>query len=1121
MSVLKSLRLRPTLLTVLVASSFQVSANAAECDSPTWYSDGRLCLPAINITAAGWVGQYDAMLQQVPNSSPARFTLQSHTAGNNQLGMATLNLSDGRLVLPSLEIRSANTTAAGQKHQVELQLVPQTDPIQFVLHNQSTTGSTPPATNPTIENSRLVLSDVAVAIPGNKVLQHYRAEFMVIGSGSNLQLKLTRVDAANATSNPSFYSLFDQNLLIPSLVLDGKTVRALFAPSSTGWKLMSATPVEAKGSGGGTGGNTGGGTGGNTGGGTGGNTGGGTGGNTGGGTGGNTGGGTGGNTGGGTGGNTGGGTGGSTGGGTGGNTGGGTGGNTGGSTGGSTGGGTTTPTTGTTPQTGSSPESIPAEEFFVNYADSDIARLLKGMKVAPGTTDGIPGGMRISSDRLFPYATALGDSHLGVAGRLGKGRLFFYGSSLMMQAMGTGDDDDLHRLFDNALGWLTEQNGGIYDKALAGGAKLQILTKDNTPFKTPHSRYPVTFTKVAEYTATNLDPKRYPVIALNFDVTEAEVKLLENYIRQGGSVMVLRSWWPLESYPYEAVKKAVAPRNVRYLDYPLAQFFKRLGLELVTWGDKNSTAIQNGADLKLTFSPTALDYWVKYRQGSTTLANIPGLEDLPDDAAREKLLTSAAFPLFKTNPNHPALQKLIGAAMPKMQEALRKSKTFNCQEPNVKDKINLDCEVLRQYYVNLSLAPGQAADATADLFPGKVASSERVGNISIKLDTAPGHQWMSTGLYAAPGETITITIPKGNEFAVQLGAHKDWTGHHTTWRRPHRVATWMDLKEGENKLSSPFGGLIYLVPNKPQGVVDVTIAGAARAAFFKAGETSDADWNANIKNSPAPWAELQGRRVIITVPAEVARTVTQPAAVMARWDAMADEYDRFTGLSPNATEPQHQSSPRQHRYVPDIDISAGYMHSGYPIMTFTDVPPTWVKLDGKPYPGGWGEWHELGHNMQGSFGWDGLGEVTNNIHSLNILTKNGQPENIIKLYATADKLFLDPNRDYDAIEDVFLKLVMFWQLNLAFRGDDFYTKMYSSYRDLGKAGILKDETWPTTSDGRKQMFMFAASKISGYNLLDFFDKWGLKPTTDTRAKIGALNLPKPPVDPSKCREGKC
>ena len=85
--------------------------------------------------------------------------------------------------------------------------------------------------------------------------------------------------------------------------------------------------------------------------------------------------------------------------------------------------------------------------------------------------------------------------------------------------------------------------------------------------------------------------------------------------------------------------------------------------------------------------------------------------------------------------------------------------------------------------------------------------------------------------------------------------------------------------------------------------------------------------------------------------------------------------------------------------------------------------------------------------------------------------------------------------------EVFEKLVMFWQLHLAY-GDQFYPNLHQMYR------LLHDTELPESDEEKKQMFIYMTSKVAGQNLIPFFDKWGLFANDATREKIEKLNLPK-------------
>jgi hypothetical protein len=86
------------------------------------------------------------------------------------------------------------------------------------------------------------------------------------------------------------------------------------------------------------------------------------------------------------------------------------------------------------------------------------------------------------------------------------------------------------------------------------------------------------------------------------------------------------------------------------------------------------------------------------------------------------------------------------------------------------------------------------------------------------------------------------------------------------------------------------------------------------------------------------------------------------------------------------------------------------------------------------------------------------------------------------------------------MDDPFVKLAMFWQLDLAF-GEEFYPEIHRLYR------AIPDGELPKTSEEKVQGFIYNASKVAKYNLLPFFDQWGLKASQETRQKIEALHLP--------------
>ncbi len=131
---------------------------------------------------------------------------------------------------------------------------------------------------------------------------------------------------------------------------------------------------------------------------------------------------------------------------------------------------------------------------------------------------------------------------------------------------------------------------------------------------------------------------------------------------------------------------------------------------------------------------------------------------------------------------------------------------------------------------------------------------------------------------------------------------------------------------------------------------------------------------------------------------------------------------------------------------------------------------------------GWGIHHEIGHVM------DTLGkaEITNNIYALFGQTyDNGQNALTSRLEASNkyEKIFDKVTSGQKGMSnDVFVSLGMYWQLHLAYDGakDNFYNEVNKALKN-----------YSGTTDER---FMAAASAVSGYDLTEFFESWGLSPT---------------------------
>ncbi len=151
---------------------------------------------------------------------------------------------------------------------------------------------------------------------------------------------------------------------------------------------------------------------------------------------------------------------------------------------------------------------------------------------------------------------------------------------------------------------------------------------------------------------------------------------------------------------------------------------------------------------------------------------------------------------------------------------------------------------------------------------------------------------------------------------------------------------------------------------------------------------------------------------------------------------------------------------------------------------------------GTPSLFGWGIAHEIGHNM------DKLGkaEITNNIYSIAIQAWNGSDmvtntrlTNSNKWQSIYKKVALGHP---GAASDVFTQLGMYWQLHLAY--DDannplgFYNEFFKKWKSGSYSGTYDEKVAKI------------ASEVTGKDLTEFFNRWGMNVTSNGAEESRAI-----------------
>uniref|UniRef100_A0AAV2J3E1 Peptidase M60 domain-containing protein n=1 Tax=Knipowitschia caucasica TaxID=637954 RepID=A0AAV2J3E1_KNICA len=205
--------------------------------------------------------------------------------------------------------------------------------------------------------------------------------------------------------------------------------------------------------------------------------------------------------------------------------------------------------------------------------------------------------------------------------------------------------------------------------------------------------------------------------------------------------------------------------------------------------------------------------------------------------------------------------------------------------------------------------------------------------ISVDTDTRAaseqrsGEEWVSTGLYLAPGMKTYLSVPANvidKGLKVQVGCQIDSLKNAKELKRAPCVCERFPVTSEMLLVHNLWGGLIYfIVPPKTKVAFTAVAQMAVPAPYYKSGETSLSDWSLLAK-APSPWAELEFENIILTVPSEVIRNLERPDELAELWDKMLRAVADLAAIPPKFK--------RKERFVCEVQISHGWMHAGYPIM---------------------------------------------------------------------------------------------------------------------------------------------------------------------------------------------
>lgn len=695
---------------------------------------------------------------------------------------------------------------------------------------------------------------------------------------------------------------------------------------------------------------------------------------------------------------------------------------------------------------------------------ADRAALLKDVHrlVVPG---GIPGDLVVFGDRAFTVVTGqMGKANLPVfaGSRYGKGRILLGGHEGFFGGAAIKTPDNA-QFAANIAAWLAGKRPQSVGVLLLGeSADLHTLLADQG--------YAVTDVTAGQLNSTLNTASVLWMNQASLDGNGPAIDAVRRWVQAGGGLAITGPGWGWQSI--NASKELAVDQSGNRIAIPMGVAFsggmlggrRSEGFDVDNESIADTSATEALADLEAQAAGTKTLNNAELNQITTSLGQAVGI--LP--------ATEGGFVRRVT-----ALCADKGSQIPSRQTPITTGMPF------ARLKASLDIQRMRK------LAPDQVrAHPSAASFPGLAPADAKRETKTVKIDTRVP-EWHGLGLFAPAGEVVTVTVPSaaaGKGFGVRIGSHTDTLWHLDKWERFPEVSMQKPLAAAVTRIASPFGGTIFIeVPGRSDlGDIEVTVSGAIAAPRFVRGVTTNEDWKQSIRNAPGPWAELEGKLVAISVPSSAVRDLDDPGALMAYWDEVLENcYALYA--APKRSRPE--------RYCVDRQISAGYMHSGYPIMTGDDVAKTFCDvsiLRGSTGIKCWGFYHEMGHNFQRpEWTWAPFGEVTNNLFSLygaekmNGVMVGAHPAmTAIEIAKREHIVSASPGSEPYYSKDPWYPLTMFWLMRQEF-GWEPYTKLFAEFRDLPNGQRPRNELQ------KHDQFLERFSRLTGRNLSVYLKAWGI------------------------------